>query len=142
CEDGLARLWSVETGQPLGVSLKHAQAISCVTVSPDGESIATASHDKTARLWDAYSGQPLGGPLLHRAPALWVSFHPDGTQLATASPDHLARIWQLRPALSEPTDKITLWTEVTTGMMLDADGTPRNLTPAEWEERRAGLRSP
>ncbi|REK21255.1 MAG: hypothetical protein DWQ45_23030 [Planctomycetota bacterium] len=142
CEDGLARLWSVETGQPLGVSLKHAQAISCVTVSPDGESIATASHDKTARLWDAYSGQPLGGPLWHRAPALWVSFHPDGTQLTTASPDHLARIWQLRPPVRERVDQISLCTEVTTGMTLDADGTARNLTPAEWEERRARLRSP
>lgn len=56
-----------------------------VAFSPDGNTIATASSDKTARLWDAKDGQPMGMPMTHKDWVLAVAFSPDGAVLVTAT---------------------------------------------------------
>ncbi|MCT7992933.1 WD40 repeat domain-containing protein, partial [Laspinema olomoucense] len=60
--------------------------------SPDGESIVTASRDKTARVWDR-GGQMIAEFKGHQGWVMSASFSPDGESIVTASYDNTARVW-------------------------------------------------
>jgi WD40 repeat protein len=75
-----------------------------VKFSPDGERLATASHDNSARVWNVRTGASIGRPMVHTRSVWKVAFSPDGARLVTASWDRTARVWdaQTGAALSEP----------------------------------------
>jgi len=75
------------------LELHHREWVRCITFSPDGSRVATASYDSTARLWDAQTGAPLGSPMEHDAPVYCITFSPDGSRVATGSFDFTARLW-------------------------------------------------
>ncbi|OAX42756.1 hypothetical protein K503DRAFT_796887 [Rhizopogon vinicolor AM-OR11-026] len=50
--DGTAQLWNLENGKPIGLPLQHANSVSCVSFSADGNGLATGCLDKNAYLWD------------------------------------------------------------------------------------------
>ena len=56
-----------------------------VSFSPDGNTLASASRDKTVRLWDATTGSPLRTLTGHTSGVSSVSFSPDGNTLASGS---------------------------------------------------------
>jgi WD40 repeat protein/tRNA A-37 threonylcarbamoyl transferase component Bud32 len=91
---GQAKVWDVDSGQPVGRPMLHGRGVNQLRFSPpDGCRIATASADGTARLWDADSGEPVTPPLSHGDSVLGLAFSRDGTLLATASRDNTARVW-------------------------------------------------
>jgi WD40 repeat protein len=136
--DWTARLWEAATGRPLGQPMQHHGPVLQVAFSPDGQLVVTGSGDATARLWSAATGKPFGTPLRHEGPVLPVAFSPDGQTVLTGS-SNKAHLWKLPVPLSGHVERIVLWTQVQTGLELDADGLARVLDAATWQERRRRL---
>lgn len=91
--DGTARIWQVETGQPLWVLEGHQKDIKYVTFSPNGKRVLTTSNDKTARLWNAETGQLLV-KLEHDNIVHHAQFNPvEPHVVVTVSQDKMARRW-------------------------------------------------
>ena len=89
---GEARIFDSATQAPLGVVMKHRGPVAMLQFSPDGKSIATASHDGTARIWDAL-GEPITEPMRHGDRVIGVWYSDDGQRVLTASSDGSACVW-------------------------------------------------
>ena len=93
--DGTVRLWSLQSGLPIGQPLRHGDAVHKVVFSADGRLVASASEDGTARIWRAADGAPAGPPLRHTAGVRDVAFSPDAQAVATGGADGRARLWRV-----------------------------------------------
>lgn len=91
--DTSARIWNVESGQPVGSAMQHLGAVRGVAYSRDDSRIATGSNDATARLWNSETGEPASPPLVHQSTVACVAFSPNGRWLLTGSDDGTARLW-------------------------------------------------
>jgi WD40 repeat protein len=80
CQDGSAQLWSPPTMAPVGVVIRHSEAVSSGAFSPDGRTVATAS-GRTARLWDVFFCRPIGPAMEHPENITGVYFSTDGRWL-------------------------------------------------------------
>ncbi len=84
-----------EAGQGARVFSGHADILAAAVFSPDGDRIATASHDRSARVWWIDGRAP---PMIlrgHDDVVASVAFSPAGDRVVTASHDGTARIWPL-----------------------------------------------
>jgi WD40 repeat protein/tRNA A-37 threonylcarbamoyl transferase component Bud32 len=148
--DSTAQLWNTTTGKTLGPPMTNQGAVYAVAFSSDGKTALTGSSDKTARLWDTATGKPIGPPLLHPGRVLHVAFWHDGKTVLTAGQDELtpghrgrghAQFWQLSTPVAGDAEQLELWTQIVTGMELEANGGVRALDATAWLVRRQKLRA-
>ncbi|MEH2199842.1 nSTAND1 domain-containing NTPase [Nostoc sp.] len=78
----------------------HTDIVWGVTFSPDGQTLASGSRDRTVKIWypNGTLLQTLKG---HTDAVTCVSFSPDGQTLASASLDKTVQIWHKNPVTGE-----------------------------------------
>jgi WD40 repeat protein len=74
----------------------HTGTVNAIVFSPDGQSVATGSDDRTVRIWEASSGKQLAMLQGESGEVLAVAFSRDGKFLLSAGSDRLLRLWDLR----------------------------------------------
>src|SRR3954452_12808884 len=86
---GLLPVSSLSAQEPkLRATFKgHTAAVTCVAVSPDGKTLASASSDKTIKLWDVATGKQRATLKGHTDGVSSVAFSPNGKTLASGSLD-------------------------------------------------------
>ena len=77
-------------------SAKLSARVSSIGYSPDGNTLASGSDDRTIKLWDARSGELLRTLEGHTSFVESVAFAPDGNTLASGSWDKTIKIWDAR----------------------------------------------
>jgi cytochrome c len=93
-EDAQIAIWAPGNPVPVLTFEGHTAPIVGLAVSPDGNTIASASWDRTIRLWPVAGGE---GRVLkgHDQNVNGVAFSRDGKQLVSAGYDATVRIWPL-----------------------------------------------
>jgi WD40 repeat protein/serine/threonine protein kinase/tetratricopeptide (TPR) repeat protein len=94
--NGFAHLFDVETAQPVGVPMTHAEWVRFIVFSPDARIALTGSVVGNARLFDAETGRALGSIMEHGDEVVNAQFGPDGRTIVTASRDGSLRVWDGR----------------------------------------------
>ena len=77
----------------------HTKAIRSLSITPDGQILASGSDDKTIKLWQLTTGQKLGTLRGHSKSVCSIAISADGQILASGSEDKTIKFWQLSKGL-------------------------------------------
>ena len=90
-------LYDTNTYQEITL-LTHTSVVYSVAFSPDGNTLASGSVDRTIRLWDVNMGTMKSTLTGHTGEVHSVTFSPDGKTLASGSLDGTVLLWDIAPA--------------------------------------------
>jgi WD40 repeat protein len=94
-DDMLVRLWDASTGTPRATLKGHTSRVTCVSISPSGQILATSGgYDHRVRLWDTETREPCAVLKAHKSGLQSIDFSPDGMSLAAADRQDLV-IWDV-----------------------------------------------
>ncbi|MBE87670.1 MAG: hypothetical protein CMO69_08055 [Verrucomicrobiales bacterium] len=95
-QKGKISIWNSENLDKRLEWSAHDGTIYDITLSPDGEKLATGGEDKLIRLWDLVDGKQLKQIEAHSAPVMSLAFKPDGTAIASGAADQELKIWDIK----------------------------------------------
>jgi len=146
--DGKARVWegweALQPEAPARPSLarrvtefkssviptQHKGWVWAVQFSPDGQTLATGSQDRTVELWDTHTWRQRGKPLHgHTTFVRALAFFPDGKTLATGSDDRTVKLWDLETGQERAT--LLGHTHTISSLAVSSDG--RLLISGSWD---------
>jgi len=90
----------------------HSGIVSAVAFSPDGNTLASAGHDRVVKLWDLVKRREIGS-LVHEDSVQQLAFSADGKTLATAATSQGVTLWNVatrRQLFSTHSGFLPFWT--------------------------------
>jgi dipeptidyl aminopeptidase/acylaminoacyl peptidase len=100
-DDGIVRIWDLNTGQETATLVGHFSSIMSVSFSPDGSKLGTGSWDKTAKIWDLSTKKDITTFIGHTSHVWSIAFSPDGKKISTGSADFTSKIWDINSGKEE-----------------------------------------
>lgn len=110
-DDTFARVWDMESGEPLTPPLPHGESVRGATFRQDGARLLTYSSQKlhhpglgaeagqgSVRLWSLPEGRELWS-FIHSNTVHAAEFSPDGSRILSACTDGRVRVWMVHEAL-------------------------------------------
>ncbi len=104
-EDQTVRLWQVPlastataqtTLEPFQTLRGHQNRILAIAFSPDGNTLASGSLDRTIKLWNPETHQCRLTLQGHQSWIWDIAFHPNSNTLASASYDRTVKLWDIK----------------------------------------------
>jgi len=92
---GEVKIWNIETGELKLTLSGHSMSVNAISFSPNGNTLASASDDKTLKLWDVQTGEVKMTLQGHKGEVKTVAFSPDGQILASGGDDKTVKIWNV-----------------------------------------------
>ena len=92
---GVATVLNATDGATVLEVKGHRDALYDAKLSPNGELLATCSHDRQIRLWNADSGDLVRTLAGHNGAVVRLAFSADSSLLASASADGTVKIWKV-----------------------------------------------
>ena len=87
------RIWDARTGRLSATLTGHTRWIRALSLSPDGDVLASGDESKTIHLWDVKSGTRLATFKVPTGGIYALAFSPNGNLLASGHSDGTIRLW-------------------------------------------------
>jgi WD40 repeat protein len=106
CDRNQVNIYDPESGSLLKTLIGHEAYVTSITISTDGELIASGGLDGSVIVWDISTSNPLFRLDAHTDAIEELTFSPDGKLLVTTGADAAMRIWDVASGnmLQEYTD--------------------------------------
>jgi WD40 repeat protein/S1-C subfamily serine protease len=88
--------WRLSDGKIVRYLYGGQKAIISMAISPDGQTLATGSMNKTIRIWRLLDGTLLKTLTGHQMEVSSIAFSPDGKTIVSGSRDKTVKIWRLQ----------------------------------------------